>query len=560
MGTNDSHIGSEVAAGWRLVAHSTAQGFAWDVRRIRFLLGDVEAQGKLESSGDAGEPYRIENAAHDHAGSWGGRADGEGRFYVSITAPSATLAIDCIDIDQSGDHWASSMVLERHDDEGGWRTWRRFDGLEAGRVQLFVDVDGVSSQVLVPLPDSMSLMPDAPAAPPFEFGKFDDRRILVLIASYRDTELPETIANAIAQARYPEHLRFAICHQYGEETARLLEPWADDPRFSVDAVPHTASNGCCWARSRTFALYDDEPYILQIDAHTRFAAGWDSRYIDMLESIDAELPILTTYPAQYTLSADGDVSYDVASGVQQLYVEEVTPGLATVQRTRPLMDLSRPAPSPTIAAGQIFTRGRFCRDIDYDPEIYFAGEEISLAARAFTSGYDLYCPNETLIWHLYDHDQPKHWDDHDDHSAANAHAMNRLRTLFQGDARTLGNYGLGTERSLVQFERHARIDLGARSTASVVIIDRSTIEPRDDYAKFVVVLLDGDGNEVGRRDVRAPNVLDLSCATVPLGEVAPSARSYVFLTITHGGEVGSVSARSLDTVAGGSVAEQRMPA
>lgn len=546
MGTNDSPVAGEVAAGWRVVAQATAEGFAWDVRRLRFLLGDVEVRGELSSSGDAGESYRIENTANDHPGFWGGRADHAGRLHVSVTTPSATLAIDRIDIDQSGEHWASSIVIERRDEDGSWRTWRRFDGLQAERVQLRVHADGDASRVPALSSDVLALSSQPVAAPSFDFGEFDDRRVLVLIASYRDSELAETIASAIAQAAFPEHLRFAICHQYGDETADLLEPWVGDPRFSVDPVPYVESQGCGWARRRTFALYDDEPYILQIDAHTRFAARWDSRYIDMLEQIDAELPILTTYPPRYTLAGDGEVILDLTAGVQQLYVAEVTPGLSTVQRTRPLQDLSRPAPSPTLAAGQIFTRGRFCRDVDYDPEIYFGGEEISLAARAYTSGYDLFCPNETLIWHLYDHDQPKHWDDHDSYRAANDRTTERLRTLFQGDAGSLGSCGLGTERSLAQFERHAGISLGAGPVDSVVHIDRSAIEPRDDYAKFVIVLLGDDGNEVERREVRAPNVLDLSCDIVRLGEIARSARSYIVITITHAGEVGTVAVRPLE--------------
>ena len=64
----------------------------------------------------------------------------------------------------------------------------------------------------------------------------------------------------------------------------------------------------------------------------------------------------------------------------------------------------------------------------HDAEPAVAGEEISLAARAFTHGYDLYCPNENLIWHLYDHDHPKHWDDHDDHRDAEGFIkLNALR-------------------------------------------------------------------------------------------------------------------------------------
>jgi len=189
--------------------------------------------------------------------------------------------------------------------------------------------------------------------------------------------------------------------------------------------------------------------------------------------------------------------------------------------------------------------------VPYDPQVYFAGEEISLAARAFTSGYDLLYPNENLIWHLYHHDRPKHWDDHVTHHVAHADAVSRLRTLFQGDAASLGEYGLGSVRSLVEFQRYAGIDLGAvpvRNDGVVTIhIDRAVIEPRDDYAAFVVVLLDADGQEVHRQHVVAPHVLDLSCATVGLVDTPIAARNYVVFPVTRAGQIGEISVRSIAT-------------
>ena len=275
----------------------------------------------------------------------------------------------------------------------------------------------------------------------------------------------------------------------------------------------------------------------------------------MLEATGSDLPLLTTYPSRYTFADDGaddgEVVYDLDSGTQMLYVDEVRADLTTLQRSRPPADLTRPGPSPTLAAGLIFTRGRFCRDVPYDPLVYFAGEEISLAARAFTSGYDLLYPNETLIWHLYDHDRPKHWDDHATHHVAHIDSVSRLRTLFQGDAGSLGEYGLGSVRSLVEFQRYAGIDLGAvpvRNDGVVTIhIDRAVIEPRDDYAAFVVVLLDADGQEVHRQHVVAPHVLDLSCATVGLVDTPIAARNYVVFPVTRAGQIGEISVRSIAT-------------
>jgi hypothetical protein len=51
-----------------------------------------------------------------------------------------------------------------------------------------------------------------------------------------------------------------------------------------------------------------------------------------------------------------------------------------------------------LAAGFLFTPGRFVREVPYDPELYFTGEESAMTVPAFTNGYDLFHPAENIIW------------------------------------------------------------------------------------------------------------------------------------------------------------------
>jgi len=541
--------GAETAPMWQLHAPGSSSGFAWDVTRLQLLHHDTEQSAQLTSSGDALPELGVDNVTRKD-GLWGGRPDAEGAFHLTAADPDG-VTLDRIVLDQGSEHWVDSLTLRRIDGGPRWTEVRRFDGLQPGRNELHLH-----ELPPAPAPRTAAEPPSAapetvrvPFRPAASFVRnddlFADHRILVLIASYRDPDVANTVASALAQAAYPEHVRFAICDQFDEFTQGVLDPWSDDPRFSIDSVDHRESKGCGWARSRTFRLHDDEPYVLQIDAHTRFAARWDVRYIDMLESIAVEKPLLTTYPPHFTIGDDGAISYDLDAGVQVLYVDEVTDDLTTLQKTDVLHDLSVPGRSPTLAAGQIFTRGSFCRDVPYDPGIYFAGEEISLAARAFTHGYDLYCPNENLIWHLYDHGRPKHWDDHDDHRDANRSTAERLQQLFRGPPDALGEYGLGQVRSLAEFERRAGIRLrddgGHRFE-----IDRSVIEPRDDYGAFVLVFLDAQGAEIARTEVRDPAVLDLSRPHVMLRDApVADAVSYLVVPTQRNGTIGEVVLRPL---------------
>ena len=325
--------------------------------------------------------------------------------------------------------------------------------------------------------------------------QFADRRVLVLLASYRDPELPRTISNALAQAAYPEHVRFSICHQYDDDTVDALTPWSDDPRFSIDEVPYNESSGCCWARARTFGRYDDEPYILQVDAHTRFAARWDVRYIEMLESLDSENPVLTCYPPSYTVDDDGQDQYVLDGGIHRLALIRLQHDLTTRQRTERVEDASAPGPSPLLAAGQIFARGSFCTDVPYDPEIYFGGEEISLAVRAFTNGYDLFYPNENLVWHRYGHGERLHWQDHpEEQSGLHAVAVDRLKTLLSDRGTELGSFGLGSTRTLAEFEKMADLDFSFQSVVpgwsleGRLDLDTSSINFDNTYRAWVCVV------------------------------------------------------------------------
>lgn len=344
-----------------------------------------------------------------------------------------------------------------------------------------------------------------------------DDRIFVQIASYRDPELPLTIGSAIDNAADPSRLTFGVCWQYDEWTAQDLDQWMDDERFRIDELYYVGSRGCTWARSRIGDMYDGECYTLQIDAHMRFAPGWDVSMIEMLESIDSPRPLLTVYPPAYTRTADGGEELTLGSDVQTLEVQLLRRDLTTRQRGVTAPDHDRCGPSRFLAAGFIFTHGRFLEEVPYDGELYFAGEEISVAARAFTHGYDMRYPTENVVWHLYGHDAPLHWSDHTGHPDLEDRERARLEQLLIGDHRSLGRFGLGEVRTIGDYEQYAGVDFraasydlgfGERREIQVEFdLDTTSVEPRDDYEFWVFTLLDRHGHELHRADIRDPEVL-----------------------------------------------------
>jgi len=284
--------------------------------------------------------------------------------------------------------------------------------------------------------------------------------IFVQIASYRDAELLPTLRDCLAKAAHPENLRFGICWQH--DKTEKLGKFISDPRFRVISVPYRDSKGVCWARNAIQSLYSGETYTLQLDSHHRFIPGWDSALIEMLQSLGSEKTILTSYAPHY----DPRKASPPKSVPWKITFDRFSPDGRLL--TRPSFienhsDLVRPIPARFYSAHFAFTIGAFCEEVKHDPLLYFLGEEITIAVRAFTHGYDLFHPHRVIVWHEYTRNyRRKHWDDHnkgDPWHVRDTAAGDRIATLLgqRSTAVELGEFGLGRSRSLAQYEQYAGI-------------------------------------------------------------------------------------------------------
>lgn len=387
----------------------------------------------------------------------------------------------------------------------------------------------------------------------------EERTIFIQIASYRDSELPRTIRSVLERADHPARLRFGICWQYDENTFDDLEHWEADDRFGIDEVYFRKSEGCTWARNRANALFAGEDYYLQIDAHMRFAHGWDTRLVEMLEGIDAEKPVLTVYPPGY--KTDGNGNDELLESIQHvLALNTINTHLQTRQCTKIAADQNAPGKSPFVAAGFLFAHGSFCEDIPYDPLGYFAGEEIALAARAYTSGYDFFHPSEIVVWHRYDHDEPLHWTDN---AAAldtsEVRSRERLATLLLGDHLGLGKYGLGSIRTLAEFEDYCGIDFAAAARGDqrsgptrmevTIDLDVSGLDLDHEYEVWIFALLGSDERELLRQDIVDHDVLRGAKRQVELsGEFAIKPTKYLLWPKSSTEGFGERRVRDIETV------------
>ena len=297
--------------------------------------------------------------------------------------------------------------------------------------------------------------------------------IFVQIPAYRDPEVVPTIKDLISKSAFPHNLRFGICNQYHEDDKWSLDEWRDDDRFTIMDVPWNESKGLCWARGEIQKMWQGEGYTLQIDSHHRFLDNWDVHLIKMMEQVDSEKPIITSYAGMYEPKENKLLNEDPFKMVGKQFTSGGTI-LFYPEAIENYKELEKPIKGRFVSGHFYFTLGKHCQEYKYDPNLYFAGDEISLSIRSWTLGYDIYHPHYVVVWHEYTREgREKHWGNHTTEnldvidmtwSDRNDISLKRLRQMLQEEdnGTDIGEYGLGSVRSHREYENYAGIDFANR--------------------------------------------------------------------------------------------------
>ncbi len=312
-------------------------------------------------------------------------------------------------------------------------------------------------------------------------------KIFIQIASYRDPQLVPTVKDCIAKAKWPENLVFCIAWQHS--TDENIDEIKSLSNVKIIDIDYLQSRGACWARNQIQQHYNDEEYTLQLDSHHRFVENWDEVIIGMynqLKTMGYAKPLLTGYIPSFDPENDptGRVQTPWRMDFDRFIPEGAVFFLpASIDDWR---DRTAPVAARFYSAHFCFTSGAFCKEVPHDPQYYFHGEEISIAARAFTHGYDLFHPHRLVAWHEYTRKgRTKHWDDHAGHKKdevvdkkdwgqRNSECHLRNRKLFSMDGEShdsieWGPYGFGSVRTLRDYEKYAGINFKKRAVQKQTI-------------------------------------------------------------------------------------------
>ena len=293
--------------------------------------------------------------------------------------------------------------------------------------------------------------------------------IFIQIAAYRDKELTPTILDAIKKSTGNHKINFGV-HLIYLNSSEIKLPDISNLKFTKSRAPENLGLGV--GRALAHQFYSGEDYYLQCDSHSRFVDGWDEILINSVLNYQIQgikKPLLTMYPGNYWYK-----SLDSSElGFDDLPPERLTrisfhenPEQFKLTRN-PTQTAITPESQDdrrvkTVSGGSIFTVGNF---VSFNRDIAFNGEEIFLAAKAFTNGYDILVPEQQYMYHLYyNHDVDPElnkrkllWQDFPEEFERLDKISKEviLKTLTEG---TVGEYFLGTERTLAEFGDYAGLD------------------------------------------------------------------------------------------------------
>jgi hypothetical protein len=296
-----------------------------------------------------------------------------------------------------------------------------------------------------------------------------DQRIFVQIASYRDPECQWTLRDLFEKATNPDRVFAGVAWQYvPEEDDHCFVAETRPDQVRTKLIHARGARGVGWARAQAQKLWRGEEFTLQIDSHMRFEADWDQKLIHMCAQAASPKSVISCYPPGYTPPDKLETGYIFSMGAKEFDQD----GILMMEGRAIKVEDAPAAPIPGVfcAAGFLFAPSALIREIPSDPNLYFTGEEISLAVRLWTHGWNLFYPNMPIIYHDWDRKRRRtHFNDCADWPALSRRSLNRVNHLLGAQeskdpdvTRDLEEFGLGRERTLGEYQRYSGVNFARR--------------------------------------------------------------------------------------------------
>lgn len=243
--------------------------------------------------------------------------------------------------------------------------------------------------------------------------------IYISIASYDDPYLIRTIKSIIDNADNPENIYFGVALQY--EKIEIPDVSFIDPQ-KIIKIYCAAENrpGTVRIRHVLRKLMTFQEYFLQIDSHTHFCKGWDTKLKNDLEILNKNSKTGKVIISQQTNQYPGDAlvykdgipfvwnarfteKKSVLSDEERRW--ELLDNMNQVAKEYPLSDAklidNRYIRTGFVGGNFIFARKEYIEDTLFDSRSQFVSEEMIDSLYTYMSGWDVYA---NIVEHYLGHD------------------------------------------------------------------------------------------------------------------------------------------------------------
>jgi hypothetical protein len=254
-----------------------------------------------------------------------------------------------------------------------------------------------------------------------------DETIFVSIASYRDHECANTVFDLFEKAYCPFRITVGICQQnYSQVDEDVLEAYKKlalggtsdfSDRIRIVRIDADEAKGPMYARHLIEKkLFRGERFYFITDSHMLFTPDWDKNLItewNQCRQLSLK-PILTMYPDDFKPHHRlmPPLNYEKAPG-SYLRFKKFNEQTNMIEIEGPgfLRKPTAPVPSMFWAGCCSFGSSSMIQEVPFDPfcDYVFFGEEILMAIRLWTAGYDLYNPTTMYCYHMWDRNRPTFW-------------------------------------------------------------------------------------------------------------------------------------------------------
>ena len=254
-------------------------------------------------------------------------------------------------------------------------------------------------------------------------------------------------------------VHLAVCEQVTRYAAGYLLA-RELPEHVLVSVEQVGDKliGLDGARHLAESFFAGEDLQVQVDAHSRFDADWDTRLVELCDRLGPRgiasanmMPDPWSYAGRIPVVRLERFTNEIPAG----HVEMIEP---------PSGRLSELIPSRAVVGGGVVGRA-WCADVPADPHIMFGGEEPALAARLYTSGRDLYAARMPFRTAMAGERPPNRPWERPEWAEMNDRSYRRVQALLTGAAlaedpagQDLDRYGLGDVRTLAHWTEYSGLD------------------------------------------------------------------------------------------------------